>query len=86
MDTENSTLAAPESKAGPVPAKKLKPVKMKMHARQRKHKIETVSRNKLAQYLDQLHAENSVVLAVNLSLDIGGAYEVISFTEEEAQE
>lgn len=48
----------------------------------RKHKIETISSNSLAQTLDAYSAEGRVVIALNISLSIGGAYEVISYKNE----
>jgi hypothetical protein len=48
----------------------------------RKHKVENVNRNGLAQALDAYAAEGRVVIALNISRDIGGCYECVSFKNE----
>jgi hypothetical protein len=53
-------------------------------AKVRKHAVENVNKNNLAQYLDKLHAEGGVLVDLNISLAIGGSYEVVSFKETNA--
>ena len=48
----------------------------------RKHLKETINSNVLCQYLDRLYEEGRTVLCLNISRDIGGSYEVISYKEE----
>jgi hypothetical protein len=48
----------------------------------RKHKVENVNRNNLAQLLDTYAAEGRRVIALNISRDIGGSYEVVSYKNE----
>jgi hypothetical protein len=67
------------------PRKPKPTIKTKAHTRVRTHKLETISKNNLAQYLDKLHSANGTVMpgGLNISLDIGGSYEVVSYTETE---
>jgi hypothetical protein len=48
----------------------------------RKHKVENVNKNRLADVLDAYHAEGRTVIALNISRDIGGTYEVVSYKNE----
>ena len=48
----------------------------------RRHKIENINRNNLAHVLDTYAAEGRVVIALNISRDIGGTYEVVSYKNE----
>jgi hypothetical protein len=50
-------------------------------AKVRKHTCENVNKNNVAQFLDKLHAEGGTLVAMNISLAIGGSYEVISYKE-----
>ena len=50
-------------------------------AKVRKHKFESVNSRLLAPYLDELHREGGVVLAINQSQAVGGNYEVVSYKE-----
>jgi hypothetical protein len=50
----------------------------------RTHKVETISRNILAQTLDAYHEEGREIIALNLSRDIGGTYEIVSFVTSSA--
>lgn len=47
----------------------------------RKHRVENINRNALASILDAYAAEGRVILALNISRDIGGTYEVVSFID-----
>ena len=47
----------------------------------RKHTCENVNKNNIAGFLDKLHAGGGIVLAINISRDIGGTYEIISYRE-----
>jgi len=51
-------------------------------AKVRKHAVENVNKNNLAQYLDKLHADGGVLIDLNISLAIGGSYEVVSYKEQ----
>ena len=48
----------------------------------RKHRVDTINRNQLADRLDAFSLEGRTVLSINISRDIGGAYEVVSYIEE----
>jgi hypothetical protein len=48
----------------------------------RKHRVDNINRNMLAQALDAIAAEGRVVIALNISRDIGGLYEVVSWKDE----
>ena len=50
-------------------------------AKGRKHTVENVNKNNLAQFLDKLHADGATLLALNISRDIGGTYETVSYKE-----
>lgn len=50
-------------------------------AKVRKHKFESINSRLLAPYLDELHREGGVVLAINQSQAVGGNYEVVSYKE-----
>ncbi len=50
-------------------------------AKVRKHACENVNKNNLAQFLDKLHADGGVLVDLNISLAIGGSYEVVSYKE-----
>ena len=43
-----------------------------------KHRVETINRNRLAQTLDEYAVEGREIVALNLSRDIGGSYEIVS--------
>lgn len=47
----------------------------------RKHQVANINRNQLAGVLDAYAAEGRIVVALNISRDIGGSYEVVSYTE-----
>lgn len=53
--------------------------KHRRHAR--KHAVETINRNQLAAFLDKLHEDGGTVVSLNISLGIGGAYEVVHYRE-----
>ena len=48
----------------------------------RKHSFDSINSRLLTAFLDKLHVEGGIVLAVNQSQAIGGNYEVISYKEE----
>ena len=48
----------------------------------KKHRVDTINRNQLADRLDAFSLEGRTVLSLNISRDIGGAYEVVSYIEE----
>ena len=50
-------------------------------AHTRKHGVDTVNRNQLAQYLDKLWDDGGTVIGLNISLGIGGSYEVVYYKE-----
>lgn len=58
-------------------------VKKQRRAFVRKHKVENINRNQLAQTLDAYATEGRVVVAMNISRDIGGTYEVVSYKDEQ---
>jgi hypothetical protein len=60
----------------------LKPLKASSVETVRKHSVINCNRNNLAQLLDSYAAEGRVVIALNISLDIGGSYEVVSYKNE----
>jgi hypothetical protein len=62
------------------PVKKQKSVKVSTPL-VRKHTCENVNKNNIAGFLDKLHAGGGIVLAINISRDIGGTYEIISYRE-----
>lgn len=49
---------------------------------ERKHKVENVNRNQLSNVLDHYAASGRTVIALNISRDIGGSYEVVSYKDE----
>jgi hypothetical protein len=58
------------------------PITLPLSPTVRKHRVENVNRNQLAQVLDNYAAEGRVVVALNISRDIGGTYEVVSYKNE----
>lgn len=64
--------------AAPKKAAQKRPAKT---ATARKHKVENINRNTLASALDAYAAEGRVIVAMNISRDIGGTYEVVSFVD-----
>ena len=48
----------------------------------RKHKVENVNKNQLEKVLDAYYVEGRTIIAMNISRDIGGCYEVVSYTQE----
>lgn len=64
----------------PETAKKV--VKKQGRAHVRKHLVANINRNNLAQTLDAYAAEGRVIVAMNISRDIGGTYEVVSYKDE----
>ena len=75
-ETEEKTTKKPRK----VPEKP--PITLPLSPTVRKHKVENVNRNQLAQVLDAYAAEGRVVIALNISRDIGGCYEIVSFKKE----
>ncbi len=63
-----------------------KRVKKALAPKVRKHRIDNINRNNLAKTLDDLHAAGWAILAMNISRDIGGTYEVVSYKEEAVPE
>ena len=47
----------------------------------RKHSFDSVNSRLLTAFLDKLHTEGGVVLAINQSQAVGGNYEVVSYKE-----
>jgi hypothetical protein len=47
----------------------------------RKHRVENINRNTLASALDAYAVEGRAILALSISRDIGGTYEVVSFVD-----
>ncbi len=81
MGTED-TLSPLEGESGDTPKKAVKKPKAEAGGTIRRHKVENVNRNQLAQVLDAYSAENRIVIALNPSRDIGGTYEVVSYKNE----
>jgi hypothetical protein len=48
----------------------------------RKHKVENVNKNQLEKVLDAYYVEGRTIIAMNISRDIGGTYEIVSYTQE----
>lgn len=66
----------------PKKPRKPKPLEITDVPMARKHKLENVNRNRLADVLDAYAAEGRVLIALNISRDIGGTYEVVSYKNE----
>ena len=47
----------------------------------RKHAFDSINSRLLTAFLDKLHLEGGVVLAINQSQAIGGNYEIVSYKE-----
>jgi len=79
-ETEEKDTPKAARKPRKVPEKP--PITLPLSPTVRKHKVENVNRNNLAQVLDGYAAEGRVVIALNISRDIGGTYEVVSYKNE----
>lgn len=65
-----------------VPANKGKRVAKTALFSVRRHRVDNVNKNGLVQYLDKLSLDGFTVLGLNISRDIGGTYEVVSYKDE----
>lgn len=59
-------------------------VQQLLSVHKRTHRLDNVNRNNLTQYLDKMYVEGWRVIdgGLNISRDIGGTYEVVSFKDE----
>jgi hypothetical protein len=81
MSNEKTITDVLESPAGKAAVKDAVKGTRSRPAKVRKHDFQSVNSRLLTAYLDKLHTEGGVVVAINQSQAIGGNYEVVSYKE-----